>query len=274
MTTSPEEPAKVTSVVQKTSNRPRRRGIYLLPNLFTTAALFTGFYAIVAATQDKFAIAATAVFIGMILDALDGRVARMTNTQSDFGKEYDSLSDMIVFGVTPAVVMYEWGLFSLYEYSDSIGKIGWLGAFLYTACAALRLARFNTIAGSDNEDKRYFTGLSSPAAAAVVLGFIWFLADLGYAGEYFAIPGLILTVMAAILMVSNVKYRSFKELNLARKVPFLVMVGMALAVAIVAFNPPPVLFFGALAYALSGPVGAVLRRRERRAKANAAVDKE
>jgi len=152
----------------------RRRGIYLLPNLFTTAALFAGFFAIISAIQGRFEVAAVAIFIAMILDGLDGRVARMTNTQTEFGAEYDSLSDMVSFGVAPALVVYLWGL-------STLGKVGWLAAFIYTAGAALRLARFNTQAVSI--DKRYFQGLPSSAAVAVVFGMVWVVIEYGFSGE-------------------------------------------------------------------------------------------
>jgi CDP-diacylglycerol---serine O-phosphatidyltransferase len=227
------------------SDKPRRRGIYFLPNLFTTAALFAGFYAIIAATQTKFEAAAIAIFVAMVLDGLDGRVARWTNTQSDFGAEYDSLSDMVSFGLAPALVMYEWTLHTL-------GKLGWMAAFIYAAAAALRLARFNTQVGV--EDKRFFQGLPSPSAAAIVTGFVWvgFTYDLPI--QKLNLVALVLTVVAGILMVSNIRYHSFKGFDFRSKVPFVVIVAVMLGLAILNSAPPLVLFAIFFIYALSGPV--------------------
>ena len=190
----------------------RRPGIYLLPNLFTTSALFAGFYSIIAAINGRFEAAAIAVFAAMILDGMDGRIARLTNTQSDFGTQYDSLSDMISFGLAPALLIYQWSLFNL-------GKVGWSAAFIYTAAAALRLARFNTQVA--NDDKRYFQGLASPPAAALIAGIVWL-------GESIGIPDdkanllitLPVTVITGVLMVSNIRYHSFKQIDLKGKVPF------------------------------------------------------
>src|SRR5881296_260331 len=192
-------------------NRIRRRGIYLLPNLFTTAALFGGFYAIVQAMNQRFDQAAVAIFVAMVLDGLDGRVARLTKTQSAFGAEYDSLSDMVSFGAAPALIVYEWAL-------KGMGKLGWIAAFVYVAGAALRLARFNTML--DVADKRWFTGLPSPAAAALVAGLVWIVDD--YAVDPANLKWLVwtVTVFAGLTMVSNVKYWSFKSINLKRSVPF------------------------------------------------------
>ncbi|AGA91088.1 CDP-diacylglycerol--serine O-phosphatidyltransferase [Thioflavicoccus mobilis 8321] len=235
----------------------RRRGIYLLPNLFTTAALFAGFYAILAADQGHFEAAALAVFTAMVLDGFDGRIARLTNTQSDFGAEYDSLSDMVAFGIAPALVVYHWTL-------QSAGKLGWLAAFVYTAAAALRLARFNTQVGI--ADKRYFQGLPSPAAAAIVAGGVWI-------GDVYAIPrdlwlvaltATLLTAGAGLLMVSNFRYYSFKDLELRGRVSFILAVLVMLTFAIVSINPPVVLFSGFLVYAVSGPVWTLVRRRQHR----------
>ena len=244
--------------------KPRRRGVYLLPNLFTTAALFAGFYAIVAAMDGKFEQASVAVFIAMVLDGLDGRVARMTNTQSDFGAEYDSLSDMVSFGVAPALVMYLWSLSSMVGYGWQWGKLGWLGAFVYVAAAALRLARFNTKASST--DKRYFQGLPSPAAAAVVIGMVWALFDQGYAGKDFAIPAFALTVVAGLLMVSNISYYSFKDLDFKNKVPFIAVFAIVLVFVLASIDPPKILFGCFFIYALSGPVVSVMRRLKKRAQ--------
>ena len=242
----------------KTKPGYRRRGIYLLPNLFTTAALFAGFYAIIAANQGRFGFACAAVFIAMLLDGIDGRVARLTNTQSEFGAQYDSLSDMVSFGLAPALVMYEWALSSLATQGWQWGKFGWLAAFIYAACAAMRLARFNTQIGV--ADKRYFQGLPSPSAAAITVGFIWMCFDSGIKGEDVAIPALIITLMGGILMVSNVLYYSFKELHLKGKVPFVALLVIVIALAVAALNPPKVLFGVFMVYALSGPVLSVTRR--------------
>jgi CDP-diacylglycerol--serine O-phosphatidyltransferase len=240
------------------TSKKRHRGVYLLPNLFTTAALFAGFYAIVAAIGAKYEAAAVAVFIAMVLDGLDGRVARMTNTQSEFGAEYDSLSDMISFGLAPALVMYLWSL-------QGMGKLGWLAAFIYTAGAALRLARFNTQIGI--ADKRFFQGLPSPSAAAIVTGMVWVGYDYGLEGSQVTWAAFILTVAAGLLMVSNVRFYSFKELDLKGKVPFVALLALVLIFVLVSIDPPQVLFGTFLLYALSGPVVTVwmlLRRRRQR----------
>ncbi len=233
----------------------RRRGIYLLPNSFTTAALFAGFYAIVQAMNGAFEQSAVAIFIAMVLDGLDGRVARLTNTQSAFGAEYDSLSDMVSFGVAPALIIYEWAL-------KGMGKLGWIAAFIYCACAALRLARFNTNIGS--VDKRFFQGLPSPAAAALVAGFVWVLLDMGYSGPQVRWYACVLTIFAGVTMVSNILYWSGKAINLRRSVPFMVVPAIGLVYALVSWYPPGVLFALFLCYAASGYVVAawrILRRR-------------
>lgn len=240
----------------------RRRGIYLLPNLFTTAALFAGFYAVIAAMSGRFSAAAVAVFVAMVMDGLDGRVARLTNTSSDFGKEYDSLSDMVSFGVAPALVMYQWGFQGLAEYGWLWAKLGWIGAFYYTGCAALRLARFNTRVAV--VDKRYFQGLPSPSAAAVVAGAVWLGTSLDIDGGTLAIPAFALTVIVATLMVSNVGYYSFKELNLTGRVRFTMVLIVLLVFVAVAINPPLVLFLVFLLYTASGLVLSVLRWRRHR----------
>ncbi len=247
---------------QELPDKKRRRGIYLLPNLITTAALFAGFYGIVAATQGKFEQASVAIFIAMILDALDGRVARMTNTQSEFGAEYDSLADMGSFGLAPALVMYEWSLSSLINVSYPMGKLGWLAAFLFVASAALRLARFNTKAS--NTDKRYFQGLPSPAAAGVVVGFVWACFDNGIEGEAVAMIALPIIVFAGLMMVSNVSYYSFKDIDFHNKVPFVAMLVVVMIFVFSAIDPPISLFGCFMAYALSGPVISVLRRFKKR----------
>jgi CDP-diacylglycerol--serine O-phosphatidyltransferase len=236
-------------------NKVRRRGIYLLPNAFTTAALFAGFYAIVQAMNVNFDQAAIAIFVAMVLDGLDGRVARLTRTQSAFGAEYDSLADMVSFGAAPALVMYEWAL-------RDLGKLGWNAAFIYVAGAALRLARFNTML--EVADKRWFQGLPSPSAAALVAGLVWIVDDLGLDPEPLRWLAWGVTVFAGLTMVSNVRYWSFKTINLKRSVPFMAVYLIAVVVALLSYQPPIVLFAGFVAYALSGYVIAgwtALRRR-------------
>ena len=221
--------------------RPHR-GIYLLPNAFTTAALFSGFFAIVQAMNLRFDTAAIAIFCSMVLDSLDGRVARMTKTQSDFGAEYDSLADMVSFGAAPALVIYEWSL-------RGLGKWGWVAAFVYVAGAALRLARFNTNLAV--VDKRFFQGLPSPASAALVAGFVWVFEDLRYVGSDLAWPSWLITVYAGLSMVSNSPFVSGKALN-RRSVPFIVVVLIMLVFVAVSSDPPKWLFAMFVAYGLSG----------------------
>lgn len=238
-------------------NRIRRRGIYLLPNLLTTGNLFAGFFAIVQAMNQRFDHAAIAIFVAMVLDSLDGRVARLTKTQSAFGAEYDSLADMVAFGAAPALVIYEWSL-------RGMGKLGWIAAFVYVAGAALRLARFNTML--DVADKRWFTGLPSPAAAALVAGFVWLIDDLALDPTT---PGIhwgawAITLFAGLTMVSTVPFYSFKTINLKRSVPFVALFLIVVSFALLAYDPGKVLFSGFVAYGLSGYVGWVwlaLRRR-------------
>jgi len=244
-------------LAEKLEDKPRRRrGIYLLPNLLTTAALFAGFYAVIAAIQGRFEPAAIAIFAAMVLDGLDGRVARLTHTQSDFGAEYDSLSDMVAFGVAPALVAYEWAL-------GGLGKVGWLAAFVYMAAAALRLARFNTQIGI--ADKRFFQGLPSPSAAAIVGAGVWIGADHAITGADMSWLAAILTAGAGLLMVSNFRYHSFKQIDVRGRVSFIVAVVVMLAFAVVFLHPPVVLFAGFLSYAISGPVLTLVRRRQRKA---------
>lgn len=242
---------------KKSSSTKRRRGIYLLPNLFTTAALFAGYYAIVAAMQGRFEAAAIAIFIAMILDGLDGRVARMTNTQSDFGAQYDSLADLASFGIAPSLVMYQWAL-------SDMGKLGWLAAFIYTASAALRLARFNTQVGT--ADKNYFQGLASPAAAAIIAALVWVGNDYFEPGKVLNSIALVITVCAGLLMMSNFRYNSFKGIDLRGKVPFLSMLVIVLVIVLVTYDPPIVLFTVFFGYALSGPIMTLVQLRERRAQ--------
>ena len=229
---------------EKNDEPARKRAIYLLPNLFTTGALFAGFYAIVAGIQDNFDHAAIAIFVAMIMDGLDGRVARLTGTQSTFGAEYDSLSDMLSFGITPALVSYTWGL-------SALGKPGWLAAFVYTAATALRLARFNSQLGTS--DKHYFVGLPCPAAAAVVAGMVWMGAELNIPGKRISIIVAMITVAMGILMVSNFRYYSFKEIDFKGSVPFMAVLAVVCVFSVIAWNPPIVLFAVFLFYALSGP---------------------
>ncbi|EKD73507.1 MAG: CDP-diacylglycerol-serine O-phosphatidyltransferase [uncultured bacterium] len=240
-------------------NTTRPRGIYLLPNLFTTAALFVGFYSIVAAMKGYFDMAAMAVFVAMIADGLDGRVARLTNTQTAFGAEYDSLSDMVAFAIAPALIVYSWSL-------SYLGKLGWLVAFIYTAATALRLARFNTQV--HDEDKRYFQGLPCPSAAAVVAGMVWWCTSYDITGMFIAIPAAIITFSVAGLMVSRIRYYSFKQVDLKGRVSFFVTVILVFVLAAVAINPPQMLFIIFLAYACSGPMMTLwqLRQVKRAAK--------
>jgi CDP-diacylglycerol--serine O-phosphatidyltransferase len=232
----------------------RRRGIYLLPNLFTTGALFSGFYAITSAMGGRFETAVVAIFVAMILDGLDGRVARLTNTQSEFGVQYDSLSDMISFGAAPALVMYLWAF-------SSLGKLGLFAAFVHMAGGALRLARFNTQVVS--ADKRYFQGLPSPAAAAIIAGFIWFCLEHGYNAEILKYVAMVLTVTSGLLMVSNFRYSSFKEIDLKGKVPFIVVIAVMLGIGFIMAQPQTMLFLLSLAYAISGPVVTLVMRRRK-----------
>lgn len=240
---------------------PPRKGIYLLPNLLTTGAMFGGFYAVVAAMQGKFEAAAVAVFVAMILDGLDGRVARMTNTQSEFGAQYDSMADLISFGVAPGLVMYQWALVHLQEAGVAWGKAGWLSAFVYVACAALRLARFNVQIGK--VDKRFFVGLPSPASAALMVGMVWVFHDMDVTGSNVQIPALLLTLAAGLLMVSNVSFYSFKDFDLRNRVPFVAVLVVLLVFALTTIDPPKVLFGVFLTYALSGPVLWAWRRWRR-----------
>ncbi|BCY03559.1 CDP-diacylglycerol--serine O-phosphatidyltransferase [Stutzerimonas stutzeri] len=240
----------------------RHRGIYLLPNLFTTANLFAGFFSIIAAINGNFYVAAATVFVAMVLDSLDGRVARLTNTQSAFGAEYDSLSDMVAFGLAPAVLAYEWAL-------SGLGNVGLTVAFIYVACAALRLARFNTQIGK--VDKRWFIGLASPAAAGVVAGWVWAVWALDETGIRGVDLPLVLVMLfalmvaaAGLLMVSNIKYYSFKDLDLKGRVPFVAILVVVLVFAVVFSDPPRILLLIFLAYAVSGPVQYLMQLRRRK----------
>ena len=239
-----------------------RRGIYLLPNLLTTGALFSGFYSIVAAMNQHFGSAAIAIFVAMILDGMDGRIARLTNTQSAFGMQYDSLSDMVSFGLAPSLVVYQWALFGM-------GKLGWLAAFVYTACASLRLARFNTQATSI--DKRYFQGLPSPGAAAVLAGLVWVGSSYGLIdGTTIGAMCFLVTVIIGLLMVSNIRYHSFKEFDLKNRIPFVTFLIIVPVFVLIAIEPALILFFLAIIYAISGPIYTlILLRRHRVARKDA-----
>lgn len=240
----------------------RRRGIYLLPNLFTTAGLFFGFFAIVSGINGEFHLAAIGIFVAMVMDGLDGRVARLTNTQSDFGVQFDSLSDMVCFGLAPALIVYQWALGDLAGLGGLWSKLGWIGAFTYAACAALRLARFNTQAGV--AEKRYFQGLPSPAAAAGLASMVWFGTALGFEGSAAKVFALVVTVGTGLLMVSNFRYYSFKEFDFRYRVPFIFLVALVVIIAFASVHPPLVLFIGFLAYALSGPGLTLIQRRRQR----------
>jgi len=233
----------------------KRRGIYILPNLFTTAALFCGFFAIVQAMQGDFERAAVAIFVAMVLDGLDGRVARLTHTQSAFGAEFDSLSDMVSFGAAPSLVIYEWAL-------KDLGRLGWIAAFIYCASAALRLARFNTTL--EVVDKRYFQGLPSPAAAALVAGFVWVMIASGLAGHEVRWLACGLTIFGGVTMVSNIRFYSFKDINLRKSVPFFVVAGIALGFALISLSPEMALFGFFVVYGLSGYVMAAINLGRRK----------
>ena len=231
-------------IVSENGKHVRHRGVYLLPNLFTTAALFGGFYAIVSAFAGFYEAAAIAIFVSMVFDSLDGRVARLTGTTSEFGVQYDSLSDMVSFGVAPAMVMFSWGL-------SDLGKVGWGGAFIYIAAAALRLARFNTQV--DVVDKRYFVGLASPAAAALLASVVW----VGHQMSPEDVPSLLLavvTVLAGLLMVSNIQYSSFKSVDLKGRVPFAALLAVVLIFGLVSIDPAGMLLMLSSAYACSGVI--------------------
>jgi CDP-diacylglycerol--serine O-phosphatidyltransferase len=241
--------------------RPRRKGIYLLPNLFTTCCLFSGFYAVVAAIDKHFANAGMAVFAAMVFDTLDGRIARLTRTESAFGKEYDSLADMVAFGLAPAIVAYQWGVVRIMEYGSHWGRFGWLACFFYTAAAALRLARFN--ARSATADKRYFEGLPSPSAAAIVAAFVWFCSDWREPRLTGLIAAFIVTASAGALMVSGFGYPSFKQFHLDKRIRFVYLLLVPLTLALIAVDPPTMLLAMFGTYALSAPVLWLGRRLRR-----------
>jgi CDP-diacylglycerol--serine O-phosphatidyltransferase len=246
---------------QKSTHNPPSRGIYLLPNLLTTCCLFSGFYSIVAAIDTNFAVAGGSIFIAMLFDGLDGRVARWTRTESSFGKEYDSLADMVAFGLAPAVLVYQWGVVRIAEYGDKWRQFGWVVAFFYAMCAALRLARFNTISSGD---KRYFQGLPSPSAAATVAAFVWFFAKWREPG----LPGLLLafavTGYAAALMVSGFSYLSLKQIDVNKRIKVFYLALVILPMLfMIAWDPPTMLFAMFVSYATYGPVTWLVRKMRR-----------
>src|SRR3990167_3832141 len=239
---------------EEKSNSGVRRGIYLLPNLLTISALFAGFYAIIASTHNQFDTAAIAIFIAMLMDGLDGRIARLTQTQSEFGAQMDNMSDMLCFGVTPALVLYEWSL-------SGVGKIGWLVAFIYTVCTALRLARFLSM--DDHEDKRYSRGLTTTAAAGFIASVLWFCTVHDISGDGIKSLILVMTVFVALLKVSTFSYRTFKDFDARDKIPFLAVVVMVLVLAFIALDPPDVILAVFGLYVLSGPVTSIMHLRKR-----------
>jgi len=222
----------------------RSRGIYLLPNMITLLALFAGFYAIIMTTRGRFEQASIAIFVAMLLDGLDGRIARLMNAQTKFGAELDSLSDMVSFGIAPAVITYSWSM-------TNLGKFGWLAAFLYAAAVALRLARFNTRKGLS---KRYSQGLACTPAAGITAGIVWLGVDIGVFGPSINLLVAALTILTALVMVSNIPYRSFKDLHFKERVPFFTVVGVVLVLVLIVYDPPKVLFSGFFLYGASGPV--------------------
>lgn len=246
--------SEVVEEAEEEGRKVRRRGIYLLPNLFTTSALFSGFFAVVAALNGSFGAASIAIFIAMVLDGLDGRVARMTNTQSAFGAEYDSLADMISFGMAPSLVAFTWIL-------QDVGKTGWVVAFLYVACAALRLARFNVQIGS--VDKKWFIGLPSPSAAALVAASVWTFHNFDAEAFGFKILMLLVVGAAGVLMVSNIRYYSFKDIDLKGPVPFVVLLAIVLGFVVISIEPSVMLLLLFGTYVASGPVLALMRKLRR-----------
>jgi len=230
----------------------RHKGIYLFPNLITTGVLFAGFYGIVAAIDDNYVRSAVALLIAMVLDGLDGRLARLTGTESDFGKEYDSLADLVAFGVAPAIIVYQWGLVRLADYGWIWGKIGWLAAFIFVASAAMRLARFNVM--PDTNDRRFFEGLPSPSAAALVTFMVWLWTDLGWTGGAATAFACVITPVAGALMVSHFKFYSFKDVKSDTRISYTFALAIPLTIVLVMLAPPKVLFAMAAGYAISGPL--------------------
>ena len=244
------------------SDKNNRKGIHILPSLFTTAGLFFGFYAIIFASRGVFDKAAVGILIAMIMDGLDGRIARLTNTTSEFGKEYDSLVDLIAFGLAPGLVVYFWSL-------QHLCKTGWLISFIFTAATALRLARFNT---GDSNEKRYFIGLPSPAAAAFVTFWVWSMHEFEIQGSSISIISAFIVVFAALMMVSNIKYRSFKDFDAKNRVPFVVLIGVVMTFSLIYFDPPRILFLMSAGFAMSGPVSWLFRYRKGQEKWENIID--
>jgi CDP-diacylglycerol---serine O-phosphatidyltransferase len=242
----------------------RRKGIYLLPNLLTTGGLFAGFYSIVAAIDGNFQAAAWGIFAAMFLDGLDGRVARLTSTASEFGKEYDSLADMVSFGLAPAIVTYQWGVERLSGYGALWGRLGWLAAFLYVAAAAFRLARFNSNVG---QDRRFFQGLASPAAAAGVAAMVWLATHYEIDRQYglaALVAGITVTAMAGLLMMSRFAYLSFKDVSAGKRLRFAQLLAIPLVIIVIASKPEITVFALFVIYASSGPAAWLWRRRRNR----------
>jgi CDP-diacylglycerol---serine O-phosphatidyltransferase len=236
---------------KESTSKQRKRGIYLLPNVFTVAGLFAGFYAIVAATKHLYETAAIAILVALILDGLDGRIARLTHSTSDFGAQLDSLSDMVCFGITPALVLYMWSLHTL-------GKIGWLAAFFYAVCTALRLARFNS-QQDQLEDKRYTHGLTTTLAAGFIASFLWVCTQYDITGVNISMFVLVITVIVAALKVSLIQYRSFKDFDMRGRVPFMIILAAVGVIVLISIDPPVVILIGFLTYMLSGPAGYLLK---------------
>ncbi len=244
------------------AGRIRRRGIYILPNLLTTGGLFAGFYAIVAAIDGNYHRSIIAIFIAMVLDGSDGRLARLTGTESEFGKQYDSLSDMVAFGIAPAIIVYQWGIVQLAEHGWIWTKLGWLAAFLYAVAAALRLARFNVI--SRTADRRFFEGLASPPAAALVTSMVALSAEQGWTGALVLAAVFLTTALAGALMVSRFAYYSFKDVSAKGRIPFTYVLAIPLTFVLIALDPPKVIFAMALTYMVSGILFAGWRTLKRR----------
>lgn len=250
-----------TDVEEEPLQGSKRLGIYVLPNLFTTGSLFAGFYAIISAMHQQFNHAALAIMIAMFLDGLDGRVARLINAQSEFGAHYDSLSDLVSFGVAPALVLYNWALVYLSSYG--MAKVAWLSAFFYVACVALRLAKFNSLSQENTVAKRYFFGLPCPAAAGLVAMSTWFVKQFAWSGMSFYVLMTMITILLAFLMVSNIKYRSFKDFSLKDRVRFYFSLMIVIVIVAITLAPVDTLFFIFALYVLSGPVGGLLRLRQK-----------
>lgn len=249
MSSSPEQEEKAHLSLAPDDHH-HRRGVYLIPNLLTTSALFAGFYAIISSIQGDFTQACIAIFVAQLLDGADGRVARMTHTQSEFGAQYDSMSDIIAFGLAPAILAFQWSLISM-------DKVGWVAAFIFVAGAALRLARFNTQIGK--VDKKYFVGLASPAGAAVIWGAIWSLEEFGVSGSQVGWLMVILVPLVGIMMVSPVRYFSFKDISAQRRIPFFALLAIVMVLAFIALDPPRMLLGFAAIYAMHGPVLELIR---------------